>query len=347
MKKLVVFILAAYSCGCLKAGEHVLAVSPHPDGRHAFLLVERSYVSFPDTINKEAILILDLESSSKRELYTGAIQGDPLNPLKPSPDGQSLMFNDGNRLIIQDIRSKKILLSREFESPFPMGCEWSPQSDRVCFTDSKGINVLTIADRQEDLISRPGYYGRAWSSSGEWLICSDDRGWPQGCSLVLINISSKERRPLFRASSGIITYVALMNDDAQALFVIGLIDGKDASVNILKIEDLKTEEIIRSEESGWPFPQFILTTDKTRLLSDSRDGINVLDIASGKATKVPFAFSLDSMGLMRRAFWIYDGLTDEVIIIGESGSIISRSRTEHPGRREAAVSKKSSSTFDL
>jgi hypothetical protein len=126
-----------------------------------------------------------------------------------------------------------------------------------------------------------------------------------------------------------------MNDDVQALFVIGLIDGKGASVNVLKIEDLKTEEIIRSDESGWPFPQFILTTDKTRLLSDSPDGINVLDIASGKATKVPFAFSLDSMGLLRRAFWTYDGLNDEVIIIGESGAIISRVRLAAIGRGAA------------
>jgi len=324
MRRVIIAFLILCLGACIKISETVRAVRLHPDGKHVFLLIERGYLG-PDTWTRDAIVLAELSASRKKEilsagfLYPSSMLGDEISP---SPDGNYIMANPG-RLIIQDVRTGRLLVKKEFESPYPMHWMWLPGSDRISLTDSEGLKILSLKDGAEIKLSDKNLYSLAWSSSGEFLICTDDHGWPRGGRLYRIDIPSLQLRTLFHARSGIISYATLSDDESTIYFFVQLIEGRRNSLIKLDIQTYLTSEIWAADsEDFWPY-RIVLTADSKNLLMDSRAGINVLDLISNEATLVPFLNPLPCFP-SAKALWDYDKTSNEIIMFDSSGSVSRR-----------------------
>lgn len=325
MRRAIIVFLILCLGACIKIGERVIAVRLHPDGKHVFLLIERHYLA-PSSCTSYAIFLADLSASRKKEILSADFLNwtfTPRDNFSPSPDGNFIIANPG-RLIIQDVRTGRPLVKKEYESPYLMNLMWLPGSDRISLTDSDGLKILSLKDGVEIKLSDKNLYSLAWSSSGEFMICKDDHGWHRGGRLYRIDIPSLELRTLFHARSGIISYAALSDDESTIYIFVHLIEGRRNSLIKLDMQTHLTSEIWAADsEDLWPY-RIILTADSKNLLMDSRAGINVLDLISNEATLVPFLNPLPRFSLSASASWDYDKTSNEIVMFDSSGSVSRR-----------------------
>lgn len=326
MRRATIAFLILCMGACIKTGETVRAVRLHPDGKHVFLVIERHYLA-PGSWTRDAIVLADLTASRKKEILSAGFLFPSFglrDDFSLSPDGNYIMANTGRHLIIRDVRTGRALMNKKFESIYPTAWIWLPGSDRVSLTDHDGLKILSIMDGAENKLSDKNMYSLAWSSNGDFLICTDNHGWVTGGRLYRIDIRSQELRALFHTRSGIISYAAISNDATTIYIFVDLIEGRRNSLIKLDIQTHSTSEIWAAEREDLWTCRIILTADSKNLLMDSRAGINVLDLISNEATLVPFLNPLPRFSLSANASWDYDKTSNEIVMFDSSGSVSRR-----------------------
>jgi hypothetical protein len=274
---LVISIVALAVTGC-SWNQGIHTVKWGHDGTYVFYN-ERTW-SLPG-VEHNTLYMGDTKMGGRTRIAKGTIL---LEGFKPSPMSRQVLLSDFSERTIKDVvspsdemavvdaESHQKLMSHILVSPWPMAYGWHPSGNAIYFTDSAGIKLWLLGQKEPTLLvghrSEKAFEGKlfavCWSDDGKLLAYKTGKGRFDKNTLYVLDTSTGAHSTVASLPDGLYGS-AFFSTDARFLFYTTYLH-RDNSSTIRKL-DISTGE----ESSLWRHG-----SDWVRELRRTRDGDSVI-----------------------------------------------------------------------